>query len=355
MVEVVAALIWQGNRFMICQRPAHKARGLLWEFVGGKIEPGETGPEALIRECQEELAVTVEVGSVFMEVTHTYPDLTVHLTLYHAVIAEGEPQLLEHVDLRWITTGEIDGFDFCQADTEILKHLRSSMVLTDRLFAAQDEKYRQFQAKLMPTVEPGCIIGIRVPELRKIAKEAADTEAAELFLQQLPHRFYDENNLHGFLICTLKDYDATIRELDRFLPYVDNWATCDLMRPRCFAKHLDELRQQIRVWMASDRVYTIRFGMEMLMTFFLDQGFDPEDLDEVAAVANPDYYVRMMKAWYFATALAKQPEATLPILEQGKLDAWTHNKTIQKAVESYRITPEQKAYLRTLRRKSHGI
>ena len=220
-----------------------------------------------------------------------------------------------------------------------------------RLFELRDPKYRDFQCKLMPTVDPDTVIGVRTPELRKLAKTfRKEPEAAE-FLKILPHKYYEENNLHGFLIETMKDYGQVIAALDAFLPYVDNWATCDLMRPKIFRKHLPELREQIRRWMASDHVYTIRFGIEMLMTFFLDDQFQPEYLDWVAGVHSEEYYVNMMIAWYFATALAKQYDASLPYLRERCLEPWTHNKTIQKAIESYRITDEQKAYLRSMKVK----
>ena len=167
----------------------------------------------------------------------------------------------------------------------------------------------------------------------------------------LPHKYYEENNLHGFLIETMKDYNQVIAALDAFLPYVDNWATCDLMSPKIFKKHLPELREQIQVWMASSHTYTIRFGIEMLMSFYLDEQFQPEYLDWVADVQSEEYYVNMMIAWYFATALAKQYDAALPYIQQHRLEPWTHNKAIQKAIESYRITDEQKDYLRSLKVK----
>ena len=220
-----------------------------------------------------------------------------------------------------------------------------------RLFALQDLIYRDFQCKLMPTVNPDTVIGVRTPELRKFAKAfGKEPEAAE-FLSILPHQYYEENNLHGFLIETMKDYDRVIAALDAFLPYVDNWATCDLMSPKIFKKHLPKLREQIRVWMASSHPYTVRFGMEMLMTFYLDEAFLPEYLDWVAGVQSEEYYVRMMVAWFFATALAKQYDAALPYLREHRLEPWTHNKAIQKALESYRITEEQKVYLRGLKVK----
>ncbi len=193
--------------------------------------------------------------------------------------------------------------------------------------------------------------GIRTPELRKYAKTFSKTPEAAEFLKILPHRYYEENNLHGFLIESMRDYGQVIAALDAFLPYVDNWATCDLMRPKVFQKHLPELLEEIRRWMASDRTYTIRFGMEMLMTFYLDEAFRPEYLDWVAEVRSQEYYVNMMIAWYFATALAKQYGAALPYIENHRLEPWTHNKAIQKAIESYRITEEQKMYLRTLKVK----
>lgn len=218
-----------------------------------------------------------------------------------------------------------------------------------RLFELQDLNYRDFNSKLIPTVDPATVIGVRTPELRKFAKAFAKTPEAAEFLQSLPHKYYEENNLHGFLIETMKDYDQVIAALDTFLPYVDNWATCDLMRPRVFQKHLPKLREQIKRWMASEHTYTIRFGIEMLMTFYLDEHFQTEYLDWVAGVESGEYYVNMMVAWYFATALAKQYDAALPYIQQCRLDPWTHNKAIQKAAESRRITGEQKAYLRSLK------
>lgn len=220
-----------------------------------------------------------------------------------------------------------------------------------RLFSMRDSGYKEFQSKLIPTVEPDTIIGVRTPELRKFAKEFAKQPEAEEFIKILPHKYFDENNLHGFLIETIKDYDKLISELGRFLPYVDNWATCDLMRPKVFKNHLPELLGQIRLWVKSENTYTVRFGLEMLMTFYLDADFRPEYLDIAAGVKSEEYYVNMMTAWYFATALAKQYEAAVPYIEQHRLDSWSHNKAIQKAVESRRITPERKEYLKTLKIK----
>lgn len=219
------------------------------------------------------------------------------------------------------------------------------------LFAMQDLKYRDFHAKLMPTVNKDTVIGVRTPELRKFAKEYGKTEEAKIFLQVLPHQYYEENNLHGLLIEQIKDYDQCIEELERFLPYIDNWATCDLLAVRTVKKHLDLFIKEIYRWMESKHTYTIRFGMNMLMRYYLENEFKLEYPEKVAAVRSEEYYVNMMRAWYFATALAKQYEKILPFLEEQRMDVWTHNKTIQKATESYRITPEQKEYLRTLRIK----
>lgn len=226
--------------------------------------------------------------------------------------------------------------------------------IEDRLFALQDKGYKEFHSRLMPTVNPDSIIGVRTPALRKLAKELAKQPEYMEYIHMLPHDYYDENNLHGFLIETIKDYDECVAAVNEFLPYVDNWATCDLMSPKVFKKHRMELLEQIKIWLASDETYTIRYGIEMLMTHYLDEDFKKEYLAWIAEIRSEEYYVNMMIAWYFATALAKQPADTLPYIKQVRLDTWTHNKAIQKAVESYRISPEQKAYLKTLKIKKNG-
>ena len=215
-----------------------------------------------------------------------------------------------------------------------------------RLFAMQDAKYRDFTAKLTPTVPPERIIGVRTPELRKYAVELSKTEDAAAFMATLSHLYQEENNLHAFLIERIADYDACVAALDAFLPYVDNWATCDSMSPKCLKKQLPRLTGEIRRWMASDRVYTVRFGMGMLMRHFLDDAFDPAYLDWVAALRSEEYYINMMIAWFFATALAKQWDATLPYIMSRRLEPWVHNKAIQKAIESYRIPEDRKIWLR---------
>lgn len=223
------------------------------------------------------------------------------------------------------------------------------MELRQRLMALVDEKNADFQYKLTPTVARERFLGIRVPELRKLAKKYVKEEGCQEFLAALPHKYYDEDVLHGLLISEFRDYDSCIRALGSFLPYVDNWGVCDIMSPKCFKKHRPELLEKIYLWTASEEVYTCRFGLKMLMSHFLDENFSPELLDIPAAVQSDEYYVNMMLAWFYATALAKQWDSALPYLTEHRLGAWVHNKTIQKARESLRITPEQKELLRELR------
>lgn len=226
---------------------------------------------------------------------------------------------------------------------------QASTAILERLFAVQDKEYQAFQSKLIPTVAPETVIGVRTPILRKLAKELACTPPAEAFLHSLPHKYYEENNLHAFLIEQFRDYDTALAETKKFLPYIDNWATCDCCSPKVFAKHKAELLVPIRHWLSSDRLYTVRYAIGMLMRYYLDEEFRPEYLELVAGVQSEEYYLNMMRAWYFATALSKQPSATLPWLTERRLDIWTHNKTIQKAVESLRISSEMKQQLRQLR------
>lgn len=219
-----------------------------------------------------------------------------------------------------------------------------------RLFTLQDLIYRDFQSRLIPTVEPEAMIGVRTPELRRLARELGKTPESAQFIQILPHKYYEENNLHAFLIEQIRDYKTCASALDAFLPYVDNWATCDLMSPKIFKKHLPELLEKIREWLKSNKTYTVRFAVGMLMGFYLDEQFEPEYPELVAGIKSKEYYVNMMIAWYFATALVKQYDAARPFIEQGRLEIWTHNKTIQKAVESLRISEEKKVYLKSLKR-----
>lgn len=222
--------------------------------------------------------------------------------------------------------------------------------LQQNLFGMRDAAYAAFIAKLTPGFPPSHFIGVRVPLLRTIARSFAKEEAAsQSFLSHLPHSYYEEDMLHGMLISLVKDYDRCLDLIDRFLPYVDNWAVCDTLSPKVFAKHKAQLLENILRWSSSSHTYTCRFGLRMLMTHFLDDSFSADFLEIPAAIRSEEYYVKMMVAWFFATALAKQWEATLPYLENRQLDPWTHRKTIQKAIESYRIPPERKDYLRTLR------
>ena len=221
--------------------------------------------------------------------------------------------------------------------------------IREKLYDRQDLKYSDFQAKLIPGMETEKIIGVRTPDLRKIAKQMVKREDIGEFLENLPHEFFDENQVHAFVISELKDYGRCVQGVERFLPFVDNWATCDQMSPKVFKKHRPELLDSIKEWIRSEHTYTVRFAVGMLMQHYLDEDFDPAYPEMVAEVQSEEYYIRMMIAWYFATALAKQYEAVLPYIEERRLEPWTHNKTIQKAVESYRITPEQKEYLRSLK------
>lgn len=221
--------------------------------------------------------------------------------------------------------------------------------MIESLFELRDAEYAQFQAKLTPGIPAESFIGVRVPVLRKFAKEYLKNPNCEEFLNTLPHKYYDENMLHGLLISEIKDYDRCIQLTDRFLPFVDNWAVCDIMSPKVFRKNRISLLEKIREWSRSSHTYTCRFGLEMLMSHFLDEEFKPEYLDIPLAARSEEYYVRMMVAWFIATALAKQWNATVPIIENRLLALWTHNKSIQKACESYRITQEQKEYLKSLK------
>ncbi len=220
-----------------------------------------------------------------------------------------------------------------------------------RLFELQDEKYRDFQVKLIPTVDPASVIGVRTPELRKLAKELSKRDDIDSFLDKLPHDHFDENQLHAFILSGMKDYSKCMAGVCKFLPYVDNWATCDQMSPKVFGKNKGDLLVHIREWLRSDETYTIRFAAGMLMEHFLGDDYDVEYPGMVAAIRSDEYYVNMMRAWYFATALAKQYDSAVRFIEEKKLDKWTHNKAIQKSVESYRITPEQKVYLKSLKIK----
>lgn len=221
--------------------------------------------------------------------------------------------------------------------------------LQKQLFSLADEKYAEFIRKLTPSADPKTFIGVRVPKLRAVAKEFKNTKECEAFLKKLPHKYYEENLLHSILLIDVKDFDELIEKIEAFLPYIDNWAVCDTLRPKAFKKHREELFPYVVKWSKSKEEYTIRFGIDTLMSEYLDEDFDPKYIKIAAGVKSKEYYVQMMVAWYFATALAKQWDDTIPYIESKKLDPWVHNKSIQKAIESYRITEKQKAYLKKLK------
>ena len=219
------------------------------------------------------------------------------------------------------------------------------------LFKMQDMDYRDFNSKLIPTVDKESMIGIRTPDLRKYAKQLGKSSDAIEFLQTLPHKYFDENQLHAFTVSEIKDFKSCVDKVNEFLPYIDNWATCDQLSPKVFKKHHKELIAYIKEWLESDKVYTLRFGIGMLMEHFLDEDFDILYPETVSKIRSGEYYINMMIAWYFATALAKQYESVIPFIENNSLDIWTHNKAIQKAVESLRISDEKKEYLKSLKIK----
>ena len=223
------------------------------------------------------------------------------------------------------------------------------MTVAERLAAYNDEKYSEFLSKLVPNIPKEIILGVRTPDVREIAKEIKGTKEAAAFLSELPHRYYEENLVHFFLIAMIRDFDECVNAVETFLPYVDCWPVCDQASPKVFAKNHERILPLIRKWIGSEHVYTSRFGIRMLMNEFLDDDFRPEYLEWVANVTGEDYYIKMMVAWYFATALAKKYDASIVYIENRRLDPWIHRKTIQKAIESYRVTDEHKAYLKTLR------
>lgn len=228
------------------------------------------------------------------------------------------------------------------------------MEIQKELFSLQDKEYMKFLSKLTPNVSEDTIIGVRIPEIRKLAKKLVKNNEYEDFLKELPHKYYDENLLHGAIISESKDFEKCIKLLDNFLPFVDNWAVCDTISPKIFKKYKKELIEKIKEWSQSDKTYTCRFGVEMLMTHFLDEDFKKEYLEVVADIHSDEYYVKMVVAWFFATALAKQWDYAVIYLENNRLDVWVHNKTIQKARESLRILEDKKGYLKGLKRKKEG-
>lgn len=233
--------------------------------------------------------------------------------------------------------------------TEMTKHIE---MIRERLFELQDLQYKAFHSRLMPDISPDLIIGIRIPNLRRLAKELKGTPEAETFLKALPHKYYEENNLHAFLIESINDYGECVKAVDEFLPYIDNWATCDSLRPKIFRKHPKELEKQAFEWIDSGKEFTVRYGIECLMLHFLGDNFSIDHAHRIVSVDCSEYYVSMMVAWYFATALAKQPDAILPIIEHGLPDPETQKRTVRKAIESFRISEDTKQYLTVLSKRT---
>ena len=334
---------------------------MAWEFPGGKIEPGETGEQALVRECREELGVTVEPTSVHSVVKHEYPDLTVKLTLFNAGVIDGELTPIEHTELKFISAFETGEYEFCPADEEILRLIeadakralraeRTSPVIR-KLLDMRDEAYAEFSTKLVPGMDAERFIGVRIPRLRLFAKELVKSGESYDFLSLLPHWYHDENMLHALILNEEKDLAKLTREIASFLPFVDNWAVCDTLKPKLFKKRHAELWELIPSYLASEHTYTVRFGLGMLMAHFLDDDFTPEVLklafDAACKSPGSEYYIDMMAAWFFATALAKQYEATLPYI--ARLPQPVRGMTIRKACESFRVTEEQKQIIRQLK------
>ncbi len=237
-------------------------------------------------------------------------------------------------------------------DNKIINNHESCESILEFLLENKDEKYRAFTAKLIPTIDKNNIIGVRTPVLRKYAKKIKGTDVCSDFMTKLPHRYLEENHLHGFLLETVRDFDKALMLTSSFLPYIDNWATCDTTRPKVFKKHLDALYPHIIKWLHSSHTYTVRYAIGLLLSFYLDDAFSKEHLTLVSMIKSDEYYINMMIAWYFATALAKQYDATIPYINNAVLPVWTHNKTIQKACESFRISDTKKEYLRTLKIKT---
>lgn len=223
------------------------------------------------------------------------------------------------------------------------------MKVYERLTACGNEQYRDFQSKLVPNIPKETMLGVNTPDMRRIAREIRGTEEAEAFLMELPHRYFEENLVHFFLVAMIRDFDECVQAVERFLPYVDCWPVCDQSTPKVFTKNHEKLLPLIQKWIGSDHVYTARFGIRMLMNEFLGEDFEPEYLDWVAAVKGEDYYIRMMVAWFFATALTKRYDESVVYIEERRLSPWTHKKAIQKAIESFRVSDAHKEYLKTLR------
>lgn len=353
-INVAAAIICREDRILVCQRAEKKAHGLKYEFPGGKQEKGETAEQALMRECMEELGIVLSAPELYCVRDFDYPDVRVRISFYLTGIEEGEPRAIEHACIKWVTRVEALEMDFCSADSMIVKMLNArpnECEIRNELFAMQDKEYALFNAKLIPNIASETIIGVRMPMLRAYAKKllkTAEPLAIERFMDCLPHKYFEENNLHAALMMGEKDMDRCIERLEKFLPYIDNWATCDMLQLPILMKHPEETLKHIDRWLASERTYTVRFGLGMLMKY-LGKDFEAGILERAAAVRSEEYYVNMMIAWFFATALTKHYDEALVYIKEHRLAHWVHNKAIQKARESRLVSEEHKVELNKLK------
>ena len=353
-INVSAAIICREDRILVCQRPVGKAHGLKYEFPGGKQEDGETAQQALKRECMEELGIVLGDTELYCVRNFDYPDISVRISFFMTAIDEGEPRAIEHACIKWVTREEALEMDFCSADSLIVKMLNanpSEAEIRNELIAMQDKDYALFNAKLIPSIASETIIGVRMPMLRAYAKKLVKTAsplAIERFMDCLPHKYYEENNLHAALMMGEKDMTKCIERLEKFLPYIDNWATCDMLQLPILMKHKKETLNYIDYWLASEETYTVRFGLGMLMKY-LGKDFEVGILERAAAVRSEEYYVNMMIAWFFATALTKHYDEALIYIKEHRLARWVHNKAIQKARESRMVSEEHKAELNKLK------
>lgn len=351
LIPVAAAIITENDRILVSQRPIGKARALQYEFPGGKLEKGETAEAALIRECREEMGIELKNLVFFTSLSYDYGDIRVFLNFFFAE-TDDEPMELDKQNLVRTDKAELLALDLCPADRLAAEMLVDPLgSITAELYSMQDVPYGDFTARLLPNIDRRSVIGVRMPEIRKYAKRLRrhDPETAEAFLHSLPHRYYEENNLHAYLIAEEKDQNKCMELMREFLPYVDNWSTCDTLLPKALGKDRRKTLSFADELISSGETYSVRFGIGILMKYFLKDDFDTGILDRVADICSDEYYVRMMQAWFFATALTFRYAESLEYIKNHRLCAWVHNKTIQKAVESRRIGDEKKDELRGYR------
>lgn len=347
LTRVSAAIVRRGGRILIAKRPQSKARAGLWEFIGGKLEEGETGEEALKREFREETGAFLTVGPLFTEVGHAYSDINVRISFYEARITGGEPEALEHEALAWASPDELDNYEFCPADAAVVKLLKGAGILKERILALADPGYRAFTAPLVPTVDPETMIGVRIPKLRALAKEFRNTAEAQKFMESLPHGLFEENMLHALLINEEKDFDKAAALLDRFLPFVNNWAVCDTLIPKAFCGREADLLAFARERLGAEHEYTVRLALGVMKRGLLSGEEAEEALTLAASVKREEYYIRMMQAWLFAEALGKCPEKAIAVMESAELDPEVVRMTVRKCSDSRRVSPEVKNYIKS--------